>query len=452
MLRRLKSEEIDFSKAVIPIGEAAYPAPFRNALEYNCPVHEHWNIVHTGMLVPETHQIYVGSRNCLRGVIMTADEAERANRISCVQIEERDVYQGKLERLTIEGVKDVIEHLPYRPRAIELFLVCMHHMLGSDERYIFAELEKMFPDIDFMRCWMDPAMQKIATTPEERQRRSMMTVLPPLERNPNLAALLGENIRMPDDSDQVRFLEKIGCRLVQVQDCDTYDDYLQFGKASVFLTRSAFSVKGIRAVSEKLGRKCLYLPPAFSGSEMREQLLQLCEALGFCGDAEETVSSFLEEGQAEAEREAEQTLSLIGQTEVSLDAVALTRPLSAARWLLTHGFAVKRVYLDGVSKEEEADFYFLQKAYPELLLCATIRPELRRWQRNDSDGKVLAIGPKAAFFNDTPWFVNTIENGGNWGYSGISQLMREMRTAFSEKKDTEAIVPQKGLGCSATVR
>ena len=60
----------------IPITEAAFPVPFPSRLEFNPPVHGTWNIVHIGMLLPQAHQIYVCSENCMRGVVMTAAESD----------------------------------------------------------------------------------------------------------------------------------------------------------------------------------------------------------------------------------------------------------------------------------------------------------------------------------------------------------------------------------------
>ena len=37
--------------AMVRICEARFPQIFPWRLEYNCPVHENWNIVHTGMLI-----------------------------------------------------------------------------------------------------------------------------------------------------------------------------------------------------------------------------------------------------------------------------------------------------------------------------------------------------------------------------------------------------------------
>ena len=81
MLQRV-GETVDPQDAVVKIKNASFPAPFASELEYNSPVHGNWNIVHTGMLVPEAIQIYVCADNCMRGVVLTAAEMNAAVRIS----------------------------------------------------------------------------------------------------------------------------------------------------------------------------------------------------------------------------------------------------------------------------------------------------------------------------------------------------------------------------------
>lgn len=65
--------------------------------------------------------------------------------------------------------------------------------------------------------------------------------------------------------------------------------------------------------------------------------------------------------------------------------------------------------------------------------------------------KILALGPKAAFFADTPYFVNWIENGGNWGYDGLRKLASAMIDAYTVPKDTRDLVQRKGLGLLSMV-
>ena len=64
MLKRVGNRELS-GKTEIFIKEASFPVPFQPGLEFNSPVHGNWNIVHTGMLVPEARQIYVCADNCM---------------------------------------------------------------------------------------------------------------------------------------------------------------------------------------------------------------------------------------------------------------------------------------------------------------------------------------------------------------------------------------------------
>ncbi|MCD8332961.1 MAG: nitrogenase, partial [Clostridiales bacterium] len=64
------------------IADAEFPAPFHEGLEYSSPARGTWNIVHTGMLIPQSHQIFVCAMGCLRGVVLTAAEMNALGRYS----------------------------------------------------------------------------------------------------------------------------------------------------------------------------------------------------------------------------------------------------------------------------------------------------------------------------------------------------------------------------------
>jgi hypothetical protein len=62
---------------------------------------------------------------------------------------------------------------------------------------------------------------------------------------------------------------------------------------------------------------------------------------------------------------------------------------------------------------------------------------------------ILAIGQKAAYFDQTPHFVNMIEGGGLYGFRGLAELAAWMRQAFREEKNIEQTIRRKGLGCES---
>ena len=134
------------------IGNASFPKPFTNGLEFNAPVHGTWNIVHIGFRIPSAHQIYICADNCLRGVVMTAAEMGELGRFSSVVLEEDDMtHSGRIEETTIEGVTDCLNKLPSVPLVVIIFPVCVHKFMGCDIDFIYRELGKRFPDVKLDR-------------------------------------------------------------------------------------------------------------------------------------------------------------------------------------------------------------------------------------------------------------------------------------------------------------
>jgi hypothetical protein len=490
MLRRIKPDtRVEETDAAVKIADASFPVPFGHRLEFNAPVHGTWNIVHIGMLVPQCHQIYVCADNCMRGVVLTAAEMGADDRFSSVLLEEDDLYDQNLETITIEGVSDIIRRLPVRPRAVAVFLVCLHHFVGTDASYVYKTLEERFPDIDFIRGWMDPVMQKTGLTPEQKLKEAMYRPIRPLPVDPKLVCVLGDNQALYPDSDLARLVAKAGGRVLQLHDwrahgrrigvlsgeegdtedehfafCKNYDDFLGIGAAGLLITRSPSGVHGVTQLAKRLGRPFLYLPPVSGEEEIRRQIETLARTLeeisaGQANANADGISSIqtdaaaiIQEGTLAASRALQHARSLIGDTEITVDYIGNTRTLSLTKRLVQSGFHVTRVYLDAVLPEEEADFRWLQENCPDLLLTATIHPGMRVLHAAENTGKMLAIGPKAAWFGGTAHFVNLVESGGLWGNAGIIRLAQLMEDSFLHEKDTRTIIPRKGQGCKCVLQ
>ena len=213
MLRKVGESAWPISEkdAVVSIKDASYPIPFPQGLEFNSPAHGCWNIVHTGMLIPEAHQIYVCADNCMRGVVLTAAEMCEEDRFSFVIVEEQNLLSGNLEDVTIEGTADILRKLKEReektgqkmPKAILLFTVCIHHFIGCDLERIYRELEEQFPEITFLRCYMDPIMQKHGPTPDQKLRKAMYESLDsePDKMDTKQISVLGSDFALDQSSD-----------------------------------------------------------------------------------------------------------------------------------------------------------------------------------------------------------------------------------------------------------
>ena len=451
MLKRVGDREFP-GKTEVFIKEASFPVPFQPGLEFNSPAHGNWNIVHTGMLVPEAQQIYVCADNCMRGVVLTAAEMNAADRFSFVIVEEKDLLGGNLEDVTVVGVTDVLKRLDKKPKAVLLFTVCLHHFLGSDLDRIYGELEKRFPEIFFMRCFMDPIMQKTGPTPDQKLRLAMYDAVQERKADPKCVTVLGSDFALDEGSDICRILKKNEILLREIPTCETWEDYQNLGEGSLILNCYPAGKFGAEKQAERLGRPFLYLPGSFDYGEIQEQEEKL---LGMLGQQNNRKTGKINSLDIEKEiRECEEALShahqIIGDTPIAVDYLFHPRPLGLTKLLLTHGFQVQSVFLDSISPEEKEVFFWLKENYPELKLISTVRPEMRVRTRQQSE-KILAIGQKAAWFTGSRNFVNMVQGGGLWGFDGIRHTAQLMVEAFHEEKDPEDLIVRKGWGCESCI-
>ena len=461
MLKRVGGE-INPEGAVITIGEADFPVPFPLGLEFNSPAHGNWNIVHTGMLMPEAIQIYVCADNCMRGVVLTAAEMNAADRFSFVTVEEENLLNGNLEDVTIEGVTDVLNKLEKKPKAVLLFTVCLHHFLGCDLDRVYEELGTRFPEIVFVRCFMDPIMQKHGLTPDQKLRKAMYDPLITKEPDPLTVTLVGSDFVLDESSDIKRLLRSTGHTLRELPACKTWAEYQQLGSAEIFVSCYPPAKYGAAMLTERLNRTHLYLPGCFDYEEIKEEIRNLIKELqaGWsredtsntkCADiTSEEIEAFYQREITLCEDSINHAKSIIGGTPVVLDYLYHPRPLGLAKLLLEHGFHVTTVYLDSISSEEKPAFDWLKFHHPDLELRATIQTKMRVLPRG-TEGKVLAIGQKAAWFSGSRNFVNMVQGGGLWGFDGIRGTMELMTEAFLEEKDPEDLIVRKGWGCESCI-
>ena len=426
--------------------------PFQPGLEFNSPAHGNWNIVHTGMLVPEAQQIYVCADNCMRGVVLTAAEMNAADRFSFVIVEEKDLLGGNLEDVTIEGVTDVLKRLDKKPKAVLLLpyvsiIFWAVIWTGSMESW-----KKDFRRSFFMRCFMDPIMQKTGPTPDQKLRLAMYDAVQERKADPKCVTVLGSDFALDEGSDICRILKKNEILLREIPTCETWEDYQNLGEGSLILNCYPAGKFGAEKQAERLGRPFLYLPGSFDYGEIQEQEEKL---LGMLGQQNNRKTGKINGLDIEKEiRECEEALShahqIIGDTPIAVDYLFHPRPLGLTKLLLTHGFQVQSVFLDSISPEEKEVFFWLKENYPELKLISTVRPEMRVRTRQQSE-KILAIGQKAAWFTGSRNFVNMVQGGGLWGFDGIRRTAQLMVEAFNEEKDPEDLIVRKGWGCESCI-
>lgn len=435
--------KVDPSGAAVSVSEASFPVPFPSQLEYNSPAHGTWNIVHIGMLIPSAHQIYVCTGNCNRGVVLTAAEMNASDRFSTITVKEDNILEGDMENLIIDGVTDILEKLPVKPPAVILFPSCVHRFMGCDIPMVYRILRSRYPEIHFVEGFMDCILQKAGITPDQRLRREMYSCLEKRPLNRKSVNIIGNTLKVDPECELKELLNAAGCQLKQLPDCETFEEFMSMSESWLNLSLLPIGKMPARVLEERLGMKHMYLPQNFGYDEIASCLNVLADEL-------QVPRICMDERIQICERALERAKNVIGETPIVIDYTAVPRPLGLAKLLLEHGFHVTRVYADSFLPEEQKDFEWLKEHAPGLMIYATIHVKMRVLPR-EYEEKVLAIGQKAAYFTGTPYFVNMVEGGGLYGFTGICRIAELMTEAFLQEKDTENLIIRKGLGCESCI-
>ena len=438
MLKRVERPK-DVASVGVPIGKASFPSPFISGLEYASPARGTWNIVHTGMLIPEAHEIFVCAASCLRGVVLTAAELNMAHRFSTVEIRENNLLDGDMEDLLIEGVCDIIEKLPKKPPVILVYTSCVHHFAGCDLDMIYDQLRLRYPEIDFVDCYMNPIMRKSGMTPDQLMRSRLYQPLKPCPICEGAVSIIGSDLPTHEDSDLMQLLKANNRKIHEITACHSYEDYQQMAESKLFISYYPAAVPGGNMLAERLGSRHIYVPFSFDYAEIEQGMISLADALGVAAP------DFTGKRQ-QCETALKETLTVVGDTPIAIDYTYCPRPLGLARLLLDAGFNVKRVYLDVVSGEEKETFACLKEKYPDLELFPTVHASMRFLAAKEPTN-FLAIGQKAAHFLNTNHFVNVVEGGGMLGYQAVLKTLELMQEAHREEKDMRNLIQIKGMGC-----
>lgn len=432
--------------AEVRIGEITGLTPFYAGVEYTPPARGTWTIAHTPMLVPESHEIFVCPDGCLRGVVLSADEGNFADRFSMISVTEEDVYAGGMEELFVEGVSDIVRNLPVRPRAVQIFSSCIHDFLALDDAYVYAELRRRFPDIDFIECQMNCTMRKSKLTYEEVQWRQNYAGLRPRPKDPGSVNIIGNYFALDRGSEPMQMLESSGHTVRDICRARTYDEYLEMGASPMNLYLWPVAGEACRDLQERLGQEAFYLPFTWDPEEIRSGLTALADKTG----ARTPGLDALEE---KAAANLARTRSLVGDTEIRIDAQSTPRPFGLAELLIRNGFNVTEVYSDAVLPGDDASFHRLQNIRPDLLMSAMVDFRLRTRARDAAEraaktgGIVLAVGQRAAYFTGTDHFVNMIANDGLYGFTGIAAFADRLADAYRNAKDARTLIQIKARGC-----
>ena len=243
----------------------------------------------------------------------------------------------------------------------------------------------------------------------------------------------------------MQHLRQHDIRIADVTGSKTYDEFLTMSRSSLNLLFHKAGMKAAKDLEIRLKQPYLMMRPGYVYEEIDADLAALSERIGIPAPSAEEKEKL----RAAAEQAAADAAAVLKGTPVSVDGTAVDCPLGLCVYLLEHGFRVETLFVDNFTEPEEV-FMKLRSLKPDLKVYSALNWNMRQKERGwQPDGaKIVAIGQRAAYFHDTNYFVDLVNNDGMYGYRGIVRLMELLTEAFREEKDMRRLIQIKGWGCS----
>ncbi|MGH4038726.1 MAG: nitrogenase component 1 [Sphaerochaeta sp.] len=413
---------------------------FYAGLQYNPPARGTWSIVHTGILLPECHEIFVCAEGCLRGTVLSAHEGGFADHFSTVAVQEENITNGDLESQIIEGCADVINRLDYRPKAVEVFTSCLHSFSGCDFQYCIRELSKRFTDINFQDCYMIPTMRNSGITPDEKMREQLYAFLNKQKVEDRAVSVLGNAFCLEESSDLRQIVKASDYIYRDITICDTFYEFQEMGKSEILIYNLPAARQGAELLAKRFDKKLYYSPLCYRFDEIKENNKKLEEIFGTSIDTYDI--------ETKIKKQLLELKDLLNGWSISIDYTATYRAFNLARLFEENGIDVNTLYVESVADDDKEDYEWLKENKLNLKLISPSHPgSIFIHKEGSGNDNVLAIGQKAAFFEGTDHFVNLIEGSGYQGFDGLSHLLSDVSDAFYNVKDTKSIISVKAWGC-----
>ena len=407
-----------------------------DTLHYTSPAHGGWGVVRTGMLVPESYQLFVCPFACGRhGAIGAAVEGLK-DRISYLFVDQSDIIDG-YDDLIISKVPEYLSLIaPKRPKVLFIFGSCLDDLIGTDRDSIIEDLSRKYEDIIFRFCTMNPISLDSKSPPPVTMQRNMYSLLEADGPKRKAVNIIGNLDDVHMDSDLRSFLAYGGYEVNHISEKKTFADFRAMGRSSFNLVIAPQGLFAAREMEERLGIPFAFLPVSYEPEAISASYEKLASLLGIEGYDHS-------QEKAVAETETERTLNAVKDYPIAIDQAGVMRPYATAKALVGFGFNVRMILSHKELPSEAEEARWIRDNHPEI---DEIDPlEHKRAKIRDILPECISIGAEGAYITGSVHPVDITWDAGLYGWHGLSLLMGRIRQAYEGCASLEKLIRSYNL-------
>lgn len=412
---------------------------FENTLHYSSPANGGRGIVRTGMLVPESVELFVCPFACGRHGAISAVKQNLKHRLAYLYVNQSDIVNG-YDDYIIPAVGELLDTLPERPKVLLIFVSCLDDLLGTDHEALQERLSEQYPDVKFRSCHMNPISKGSATPPAISIQNNIYSLLEPTEKKDMGINCIGNLVPISEESEIHAFIQSLGYdKIKHISHYETFADYQDMAQSSFNLVIAPPGKQAAQQMEEKLETPFAFIPVSYRLSEIEKNYDKLAQVLAPDQERGFDFAPYKETAEAAIKR----ALATVGKTPVIVDASSVKCPFGLARALLEYGFNVVRVQAPECISIDKADCEWVTTEHPEVEVLQSQHHNtvLREGQIEES----IAVGVDGAYLAGSKYVADLFDDEGMYGYHAVISLMEKLEHALDRVVDLESMIHEYGL-------
>lgn len=428
---------------------------FSDTLHYSSPANGDRGIVRAGMLVPDCVELFVCPFACGRHGSISAVKENLKHRLFYLYLEQEDIING-YDDLIVEAVGELLENLDNRPKVILIFVSCLDDLIGTDHEALNETLSRMYPDIKFRNCHMNPIAKGSKCPPAISIQNNIYSLLDEFEEKDEGVNCIGSFVPISKNGEIHDFLTHYGFgEFRHITNYLSFESYQDMGKSCCNILITPVGNQAVEQMEDKHKMPYIYLPISYRLEKIERDYEALRKFLTDVKVAKNSEKYSLETGaliiekfdlgkyKREAEAAIEKARLAVGNIPIIVDYSAARSPFGLARALLEYGFNVVRVQAPECTSidRENLDWISEHHSHIEVLQSQHHKVVNRENQIPES----ISIGVDGAYIAGSKYVVDQFDDEGCFGFDGVKRLMNKIAHALEHEVDLKSMIHEYGL-------
>lgn len=410
---------------------------FENSLHYSSPAHGGWGVLKVAQLIPESYTLFASPAACGRHGALAARMENRKNRVSYLFLKEDDIVSGGYEPLLVEAVKSLLTHLDKMhrmPKVLSIFVSCIDDLLGTDHDALIQEFTKLYPEIRFVFCHMNPITTDTNVPPAVNIQNKIYSLLDVTDCRDEGINIIGNLAPIRPNSEMFQILKNMGIPYVRhITDCETFAQYQKLAKSALNMVIAPPGKYASIQMEKKHGIPYEIVFTTFQTQLIKENYAKIAKKIGVqCPD--------LTAYEEEAKTALKETADYLKGMSVILDGQAVVRPFDLARALLDAGINVQCIFEQKLKPSDTENYEWIRENYPNITIMQLQSPKITVLDKYQ--GECLAIGYSSAYIIGASHVVDISGQHGLYGYQGVIDLAHMMKEAAGKEADLKKILDE----------